>query len=70
MKFRVGFSRRIVGRETVECIIQAEDLEDAEAKFDAEDFVSYLVTERIFDDSDIIVGPTIVPVQEVEVEHG
>lgn len=67
MKFRVGFSRRIVGRETVECIIEAEDLDDAAEKFNAEDFVSYLVTERIFDDTDIIIGPEFNPVMEVEV---
>lgn len=66
MKFKVRYQRRVRYRETIETVIEAESEEAAHQSFDDEEFLRYLVTEQLFEESDIIEGPIFLEVMDIE----
>ena len=63
----MGYKRLATYTETLEILIEAEDLADAMDKFDAEDYKRWLIRERFIEDTTQLTGPSFVEVQEVEI---
>lgn len=66
MKYRARWRRMGTYQESFEAVIEADSLEELEEKFEDGEFVSYLMTEQLVKDTDILDGPNYEEVKQFE----
>lgn len=66
MKYRARWRRMGTYQESFEAVIEADSLEELEDKFEGAEFVSYLMTEQLVKDTDILDGPNYEEVKQFE----
>lgn len=66
MKFKARWTRLGTYQQTFEAIIEADDLDDLDTKFNDGEYLRFLQTENHLKESDLVAGPTYEEVEAFE----